>query len=255
MGRAWLGLTHMAPLSSCFSLRCEFVLSSFFRGFVDSTRLVEFVPTIFVFFASGDNVSFGVTLREGRRAGDVMVVGGERILSFTPGPLSPWDKKTETRRVPGLPSPRVHRGSLIYDREWLSSGLQGTVAGIAQVGRNRGPPCTCQKTALSPLERCPLSAGQLPSPLERALYLLCNRRGWPGREIPAHRPPHPLTIATSGTPQVWHRRRGGFLPGYRNRDLHPDGREQLQFARRRAGKTCDCPFVEPEGSRETLKIG
>ena len=81
------------------------------------------------------------------------------------------------------------------------------------------------------------------------------RRGWPGPELPVHRPLHPLTIATSGTPQVWRRRRGGFLPGYRNRDLHPYGRERLQFARRRAGKTCDCPFVEPEGSRETLKIG
>ncbi len=71
--------TVIVEISASFPVRLEFVLSSFFRAFVDSKRFVEFVPTIFVFFASGDNVSFGATLREGRRARDVMVVGRGRI--------------------------------------------------------------------------------------------------------------------------------------------------------------------------------
>ena len=114
------------------------------------------------------------------------------------------------------------------------------VAPVPQAERYRGPPPAGQKTALPTGEGCPFTL--------QSVWGLGPSLQFTGRCAP-------LTIATSGTLQVWRRRRGGFLPGYRNRDLHRDGRERLQFARRRAGKACDCPFVEPEGSRETLEIG
>ena len=68
-------------------------------------------------------------------AGVLMVVGGEVVpwipalpVRFLPGTI---------RRRPGrfqvFLLPRVHMGSLIYDWEWLSSALQGTVTRLVPV--------------------------------------------------------------------------------------------------------------------------
>ena len=94
--------------------------------------------------------------------------------SFTPGPLSPWDKKTETWHDPGLPSPKVHGGSLSRKesdcqalcREWSRASRRRCDIAVRPlpVKRQTSPR---RKAALSRLEDCPLPAGRQPSPLGR----------------------------------------------------------------------------------------
>ncbi len=82
------------------------------------------------------------------------------LILFTPGPLSPWGKKTETRHDPGLPSPGVHRGSLsmigigcqAFCREWsrASRGRAEIAVRPVRVERLSSPGWN---TGLSPRER------------------------------------------------------------------------------------------------------